>query len=140
MSRIGRLRWSIEPAPGWTGRDDPECITIESEQGVGALQVSGYVQAGVVSDDDLEELAAERVTGLLRQMRSCVAGEFTGFAYERLSDGMSWREWYLRAADLALFVTYVCSPDNAGVDDADVDQMLTTLRLEAKHPGDAGRG
>jgi hypothetical protein len=39
------------------------------------------------------------------------------------------REWYVAHGALMLFITYSCDEDNAGMDDAAVDELLDTLML-----------
>ena len=52
---------------------------------------------------------------------------FQGLAVGIQEDGAAVREWYLGSDSLLLYVTYVCDEDDAGLDDASVDELLGTL-------------
>jgi hypothetical protein len=39
------------------------------------------------------------------------------------------REWYLMHGATLLYITYSCDEENAGMDDAAVDELLDTLAL-----------
>jgi hypothetical protein len=39
------------------------------------------------------------------------------------------REWYVTSGSLLLFITYSCEEENAGMDDAAVNEMLDTLMV-----------
>ena len=56
----------------------------------------------------------------LMQVASHVSGRYR-------EDGAAVREWYLGSESLLLYVTYVCDEDDAGLDDASVDELLGTL-------------
>ena len=55
------------------------------------------------------------------------AGAFSGVSGRYKEDGAAVREWYLGSDSLLLYVTYVCDEDDAGLDDASVDELLGTL-------------
>ena len=44
-----------------------------------------------------------------------------------MEEGAAIREWYIAHEALLLFITYSCDEDNAGMDDAAVNEILDTL-------------
>lgn len=61
------------------------------------------------------------------QWEAAKAGAFSGVSGRYSEDGAAVREWYLGSDSLLLYVTYVCNEDDAGLDDASVDELLGTL-------------
>ena len=53
---------------------------------------------------------------------------------EAEEDDAALRIWWVASGGLMLFVTYSCDVDNAGMDDAAVDDLLDTLLLRAVEP------
>ena len=49
---------------------------------------------------------------------------------ESVGDGAALREWCLVRESLALYISYSCAPENRGLDDAAVDELLATLTLD----------
>src|SRR5262245_58775244 len=133
MKRAGTARWSLAIAEGWESRNDPECLTFVRPDDIGALQISGALKdAGSVTDDDLAWMIEENPPAAAS--RPCTVGAFVGVSQGYADGGRWWRRWFLRNGNLALFVTYNCTAQDAGVEDVDVDRMLSTLRIE---PSDA---
>ena len=64
-----------------------------------------------------------------RPTEQTVIGDFSGVGARFSSEGAAIREWYLFSGSLLLFVTYSCDQDNAGMDDAAVDELLDTLMV-----------
>ena len=56
-------------------------------------------------------------------------GEFSGVRAHFVAEGSAIREWYVANGALMLFITYSCDEENAGMDDAAVDELLDTLML-----------
>jgi hypothetical protein len=112
--------------PGWRGHLDPECTTITADPEVGALQFSSAFKDGEVSLADLRDFASEHLDAGA-PTRSVHLGDFEGFAIAFGTEDAFWRQWFLRNRKQALFVTYNCSLEDRGIEDAAVDKILATL-------------
>lgn len=124
--RFGREAWSLTVPDGWHARHDPECVTLESEPPVGALQISAAFKGAPVLDQDLRELASDHLeAGAVA--RAVVAGEFVGFEIAYSVGETVWRQWYLRREDQALFVTYNCHAGDRGREDSSITEVLASL-------------
>ncbi len=125
-TRFGRETWSLVVPDGWHARHDPECATLECEPAIGALQISAAFKDSPVLDEDLRDFASEHLeAGAI--MRPTVAGDFVGFEIAYSDGGTSWRQWYLRCDNQALFVTYNCAENERGREDASIAEVLASL-------------
>ena len=124
---FGGAWWSMTLRPGWSGRHDAECATITRRDGGGTLQVSAARKDGVVTDEDLGELAEDLVEGARGVPVQC--GGFAGLEYHSVRDGQAWIQWFVRSGSTVVFATYVCAATSRGADDQDVHAMLASLRL-----------
>ena len=91
---------------GWRGQHDEECSTITRVRCKGALQISACrKERSAVTDVDLREFAFEQREGSA-QLRRYRFGTFGGFGASSLRNGTYWREWWLRAGSVMLYVTF----------------------------------
>ena len=58
-------------------------------------------------------------------------GGWTGELFEHDDEGYHWREWFLAYGSIFVYAAYQCLPDNAGMDDAAIDEILETLEPKA---------
>jgi hypothetical protein len=120
--------WTIGVPPEWWAESEEESILISDRDGVGNLEIStlrgepGEFDAGAVADIARENAEQDcdwqRVT----------CGDFRGVVGRYREEGSLVREWYLAADGLLLFITYCCDEENDGLDDAAVDEILSTLQ------------
>lgn len=126
MSEYHAADWSIDLPPSWEVEQDEESTLIYDEDGIGALNITGFVADEDVSEEALREFAAEHLEAGART-EPVEFGEFTGFTLHYREEDEFWREWYLRAGPLALFVTYNCDLEDQGVEDEAIEGILNTL-------------
>ncbi len=120
--------WAVRLAPGWTGRSEDDAEVLYHPEGAGALRVSAARKDDPVTDEDLQGFAVQHPEeGATTESVEC--GEFRGFRYEIEGDSVLLRQWFLRAGNLALFLTYNCSLEHAGEDDEALETILETLSL-----------
>lgn len=116
--------WSLLLGDEWVAEQDGDSILIGDRDGVGCLEISELRrEQGSFGDADLDELM-EAGHGA----RALHCGSFRGRVTSFTEDGAAVRQWCLCTAALLLYVTYSCDAENAGLDDAAVDEMLETLR------------
>jgi hypothetical protein len=130
MSEVRGTGWSLELASPWQARDDGDCVSIVHPDCLGVLQVSAACKNTMVTDDDLADLAADHLDAGARAIPTAL-GDFTGLAIRYGVDGTHWRQWFLRHGPVALLVTYNCAEADRGLEDADVDRMLGSLRSQS---------
>ena len=127
MRTVRGYSWELDLPSDWTAESDDTCVTLERAGGVGALQISGAQKDGEVTDEDLRDFASERLdAGAVASAAVC--GDYFGFSLRYREDSSYWRQWYLRSSQSMLFVTYNCAEESRGVEDAEVDRVVGTLR------------
>jgi hypothetical protein len=133
MSELSVLEtdwWTIVVPPHWWAEHDDEgVVAIGDEDGVGAIEISTLQRDGEAGAEalDLAALAAEESPEVVA-WEPAQCGEFSGLRGQFSEEGTALREWYLQAGALLLYVTYACEQENAGMDDAAVDEILDTLQ------------
>ncbi|MFO7603164.1 MAG: hypothetical protein R6X06_05030 [Gammaproteobacteria bacterium] len=112
--------WSVEAESDFTSFYDPD--------GVGELLISSMLHEQALSDDDLEEFAADHIDTEV-ESEEVEYGEFSGFSFCYEVEDEYLCEWYLRAGKLMLFVTYSCALEDEEHSEEDiVETMLDSLR------------
>lgn len=127
MNKARGVSWELSLEPSWETQSDEECETLFCPDGVGALQISSARKEGDVTDDDLNNFAADHLNTDTKT-KPVILGDFSGIAIQHKADGSLWRRWFLRYGPVALFVTYNCAEEDSGVEDVQVNKMLGTLR------------
>lgn len=123
--------WSVAVPPEWWAEAEDETILIGDRDDVGCIEISTlHKEAG---NFDAQEVIgiAHAESGADAGWRAVTLGDFTGVNASFVEDGAAVREWYLASAAKLLYITYSCDEENAGMDDAAVDELLDTLLLTA---------
>ena len=84
-----------------------------------------------MSAGDWVEFAAHTNRLKARSVIAVRYGDFAGYRVEFAALGVWQRGWVLRAGGFPLDVSYSCPQAQTGRDDAAVDAMLASLRLES---------
>ncbi len=121
--------WMLAVPPEWWAEREEDSILVGDRDEVGVIEISTLRrEQGEFTLDELRAIAQDNAPeGAI--LESLGAGDFEGFACSFEEDDAALREWYVAAADVLLFITYSCDLDNAGMDDAAVDEILDTLLL-----------
>jgi hypothetical protein len=119
--------WTLELPPEWEAAQDEDVVVIEDEDGVSCLELSTLMrEEGDVSDADLAQFSAElRELGI--KPHPAQIGSLQGQLFEHDDAEFHWREWFLRAGPMFMYIAYHCLPDHRGMDDAAVDEILSTI-------------
>ena len=120
--------WSVSLPDNWEEEHDAEGVTLFNPDGLGALEISAVERDEPVDDGFLEYMAAEHLEAGA-EPDEVEYGDFEGLEFSYDDDGNYWREWYLRADNLMLYVTYHCPLADEGREDDEVDAILETLQL-----------
>jgi hypothetical protein len=135
--QFGGAWWAVILPEGWRGHHDEECFTMECVRCKGALQISAYRQErSVVTEADLREFARQQRKGSA-QLRRCRFGAFGGFGASSRANGTYWREWWLRAGHVMLYVTF---NDEKPVRLRALKPVLDSLAQRAPSPNNATPG
>ncbi len=127
MSILQTEWWCLELPDEWSAEMEDDCVTISDCDGVGEIDITVVKKAdGEVNDNDLKDFAEDLIEqGLQGQLVEVGAAEGLYFFYDD-SDG-AWREWYLGAGSLLIYITYNTLMEHKSLDDAIVDEILDTL-------------
>lgn len=99
--------WSVQLPAGWQVLPEERGASFFRTPRVGTLQVSAARKSkGDVSDDDLREFAAERLTEG-HQLHEARHLALTGFQCTRSDENFCWNEWWLKHGSLMIYATYV---------------------------------
>ena len=119
--------WSIAIAPEWWTEREDDAVIIGDRDEVGSILISTLCKEdGDFQRAELEEIAEENAEYACR-WKPVEIGDFSGLLSSYTEQDSAVREWYLSAGPVLLFITYCCDQENAGMDDAAVDEILDTL-------------
>jgi len=120
--------WSLQLPADWEWEEGEDCVSFFSDDSVGALQVSAYQKEGAdVDDADLLEFIPEEIP--VASGTPVKIGVFTGFLISYHEDETYWRQWWLKAGQIMVYLTYNTDPADQGTEDAVIDQIVSTLKL-----------
>ncbi len=127
MNILETDHWCLLLPPEWWAEHDDDLVRIADRDGVGEIEVTTLCrEEGVVTVAELEQLAQEESPEVVA-WSSVRLGAFSGQSGTFDEEDAHLREWYLSAGHILLYITYVCDLENAGMDDAAVDEILATL-------------
>ncbi|MEM1153904.1 MAG: hypothetical protein AAGI44_07160 [Pseudomonadota bacterium] len=119
--------WTMALPPEWWADTDEDSVVIGDRDEVGSIQISTlHKSEGVFESQDVFDVAYSEA-GSTSQWQSASLGEFRGLTRQFQEDDATLREWYVALGSMMLYITYSCAPENAGMDDAAVDELLDTL-------------
>ena len=118
--------WSLAIPDTWIDTHHAECVTLEAQRPLGALQISSHAKDSDVSDDDLRDFADEHLKAGARPVPANF-GDYSGFSIAYSKDGCYWRDWYLRRGRHMVFATYNCAESSRGKEDSAVNDILSSL-------------
>lgn len=119
--------WCLMLPAEWNAETDDDVIRIVDQDDVGEIEITTlHKQSGKVITSELGQMAKEE-SPEVSSWSEVSAGAFSGVEGRYTEDDAAVREWYLGAKSLLLYVTYLCNKEDAGLDDASVDELLGTL-------------
>lgn len=121
--------WTLAIPPEWWAESEEDSILVGDRDEVGCIEISTLHRED--GEFDAEEVLriAQRESEQPLEWQAVSLGDFSGVTSRYLEDETSMREWYIANGNLLLFITYSCDVDNAGLDDAAVDELLDTLMV-----------
>lgn len=118
--------WLLDLPEEWEAEQDDETIVITDEDGVGVIEITSLEHDDAQHAPDLVALATQLIpnNGAGSAAR---LGDFEGLYFHYQDEGDAVREWLLQCNNRVLLISYSCDIENAGMDDAFVDEVLDTL-------------
>ncbi len=120
--------WEITLPDDWEVESDEDSVSFYHPEGPGTLQISASRQDELITEDDLREIASEHLQSGA-EPEPVEMGDFDGFVLCYDTDGEYWCEWYLKADDLMLFITYACVLEDEGEEEDVIEAVLDTLAV-----------
>ena len=122
--------WCLMLPPEWSAEQEEGVIRITDQDGIGELALTTLLRAagelGESAEADQSELAALESPEVEHWLPARF-GVFAGLEGRFEEDDTQVREWYLGYGEVLLYVTYVCEGEDAGMDDAAIEEILGTL-------------
>ncbi len=122
--------WCLMLPPEWSAEQEDGVIRITDQDGIGELALTTLVkepgETGANTDAALRELAASE-SPEVKTWAPARCGAFEGLEGRFQEDGTEVREFYLAYGEALLYITYICDLEDAGMDDAAIEEILGTL-------------
>jgi hypothetical protein len=126
VARYESAWWKAKIPRDWDTNEDEICVTFKSQTTSGAVQVSAASKGtDQVSDADLKEFAGQRIAN--KRINAVKTPRFEGIHVEYLLEDTFWREWWLRAGRLMVYVTYNIEKKSRDVERATIDEFINSL-------------
>lgn len=123
--------WIVDLPPEWSAEQDEDTIIISDEDGVGEIAITTLEkEVGLVTDTELLEYAQEVIDTFSLVAEPVSVADLSGYYFSYIDEGDAVRDWYLRCDNLLILITYSCAYDNAGLDDASVNEILSTIFIK----------
>lgn len=130
MKSFSQDNWKITLPDDWVAEDEVDYVSLYHPDGVGDLLISTFEHEHAVTDDDLEEFAADHIDSEV-ESEDVECGDFTGFSFCYEVENEYLCEWYLKSDNLMLFVTYSCALEDEDKSEEDiVDTILDSLQRQ----------
>lgn len=127
MSMVQTEWWCLELPDEWSAEMEDDCVTISDCDGVSEIDITVVrKEDGDVGQDDLNQFAEDLIAKGLRA-EPVSAGSASGLLFSYDDEDGAWREWYLGCHSLLIYITYNTEMEHKGLDDAMVDDILSTL-------------
>lgn len=129
MNVLETDHWCLLLPPEWWAEHEDDVVRIADSDEVGELEITTLCkESGDVEGSELISMAREE-SPEVPDWASVTVGAFSGVHGHFREDGAHIAEWYVAAGPVLLYITYICDEDNAGMDDAAIEEILATLVL-----------
>ena len=127
MSIVQTQWWCLELPDEWTAEMDDDSVTITDCDSVSEVDITVIRKPqGQVNVADLNGFAEHLIDqGHASTAISLASAQGLLFQYD--DDDGAWREWYLAAESLMIYITHNTEIVDKGLDNAVVDDILSTL-------------
>jgi hypothetical protein len=119
--------WSLLLPPEWMAEQDEGSILISDRDDVGCLEISVLLSENGAFDEAQVRQLCENP----ERLESVSLAGYGSWVHGFEEEDAAIREWFIPAPWGLVYITYSCDLDNRAMDDAAVDDILSTLRLES---------
>lgn len=124
MNELTTDLWALLLPPEWIADQDEETIVITDSDEVSVIEISAlYASEGQDKESVLKEV-------LMKDNFKTSLADMPALYQEFVEDDMYWREWFVDVGECYLAISHGCDIDNKSMDDASVDEILSTLVLK----------
>ena len=117
--------WTVRLPAGWDAVPEEHGASFFRAPRIGTLQLSSARKStGEVSEDDLKEFAAGRLTAG-HELQKIRYDAFSGFHCVRFDASFCWNEWWLKHGSLMIYATYVVPTTQTS--DSEMREAVTIL-------------
>lgn len=121
--------WCLLLPPEWWAEYEDDVVRIADNDEIGEIEVTTLCKdRGQVDLAEVTTMARDESPEIL-DWEPANLGAFDGVTGTFTEDSAFIREWYLGAGSVLLYITYICEEENAGLDEAAVEELLGTLVL-----------
>ncbi len=124
--------WQVDLPAEWQAEQEDDAVVLYHPDNDGALLISTMQEDEDITDEYLAELVDEHVAADA-ELEQVEFGPFDGLSVCYESEGEYWCEWYLRARQMLLFITYNCPLDQEAMQDDVVESILESLQLPSEN-------
>ena len=122
--------WSVELPDGWVAEPHADHVRVRLPFAHAELRITPYRdETGRLSPAEWLRVAERFTRQRGRPVITRRCGDFAGHETRFAAGSVRIRGWALLAGEAGLDVNYRCATPDAGRDDAEVDAVLSTLRL-----------
>lgn len=127
--------WALALPPEFWAESEEESILIVDRDEVGCVEISTLLRDdGEFDASEVRDLAAAELPGV-QDWSAVELGDYHGLGGRYEEDDAAIRSWFVSCGGQLLFITYSCDIENAGMDDAAIDDMLSTLLIRDETAG-----
>ncbi|PIE36981.1 MAG: hypothetical protein CSA53_07500 [Gammaproteobacteria bacterium] len=122
--------WLMALPVEWRAEQEEDSIIISDEDGVGCIEISALYKDQGTGDFSAQEIKELLDHSDITASEQASLGDFSGWYGQGQEDDVAIRQWAVASANVLLFITYSCDDEHRGLDDAAVDELLSTLLLK----------
>ena len=127
MNVLETDHWCLLLPTEWHADNEDDVVRIVDTDEVGELEITTLCKAtGLVTADEVASMAHAESPEIAVWTPTTV-GAFSGVYGTFQEDDAHIREWYVAAGQVLLYITYICDVTDAGMDDAAIDDILSTM-------------
>ena len=120
--------WCLQIPEEWSAEVEDDVVIIFDCDGVSEINITLVKKSeGNVKPEDLKGFCSHLIKN--NNYESIDFDFASGFYFNYIDDEGAWREWYLSHESSIIYITHFSENDNVGLDDAIVDEIISTMVL-----------
>ena len=120
--------WCLQIPEEWSAEVEDDVVIIFDCDGVSEINITLVKKSeGNVKPEDLKDFCSHLIKN--NNYESIDFDFASGLYFNYIDDEGAWREWYLSHESSIIYITHFSENDNVGLDDAIVDEIISTMVL-----------